>query len=87
MLALLFDATPSHAWEAFTDSVTRGDNSCSGFVVHVGQGSPQPWASSSSHTPFHKHLHPWQMCSAHPSAECCVGLLLTLLMVSPLKPF
>lgn len=23
MLALLFDATPSHAWEAFTDSVTR----------------------------------------------------------------
>lgn len=91
MFALLFDAAQSHAREAFTDSATVGVTVA--LALLCSHLSPCGARSSSalgqqllSHS-FPQHLHSWQTCSAHPNAECCMGLLLTLLMASSLKLF
>lgn len=87
MFALLFDAAQSHAQEAFTDSAPVGVTVALALLCsHLSlcgarSSSALGWQLLSHSLP--QHLHAWQSCSAHPSAECCMGLLLTLLMASP----
>lgn len=89
MFALLFDADQSHAQEAFTDSASMEVTValallCCHLGPHGARSSSALGQQLLSHS-LSQHLHAWQTCPAYPNADCCMGLLLTLLMVSSLK--
>lgn len=91
MFALLFDAAQSPAREAFTDSATAGVTVALALLCsHLSPCGARSFSALGWQLLLHslpQHLRAWQSCSAHPSAECCMGLLLSLLMASSLKLF